>query len=618
MNALSQDRLAGLAPYVIFVIAAIGLHLTLAQNLSTIGDGRLIGPDSYMRLLRVGELLDTGAWFDHTIERSNAPDGDTLHWTRPFDVILAALSFLLRPLVGAADSLFWAGATVSPLLQIMLSVVAVWAAAPVLRTHRFWLMPVLLAQWPILVYALPGRADHHMLILLAMVVAFGLMLRVIANPTSVRTALAAGAAHGFGLWVSVEAFGLLAVNMAVLAGVWALAPTDPAGRHGRTRQGMHFSLGLALMLGLATILEHAPGRWLVPEYDRVSAVYLAFAVLALIMWWLIAYGGQAIAATAARRVGAMALAGTLASALLIALFPALLAGPFAQVDPRVSTILIDRIAEMLPLWPTSLDMLARFFRYLGSAVIALPALAWLLARRDGGNRPVWAYVALLAVAALVPALQHLRFASGFALIAAVPLAWLIGEGFEALRARMAGPLGIAARAGLVLAVILMPLLLEAATAVAFPKAARLKDVAAAACPVEAIAPVLNGPEAAFAGSRILLANSLGLGPRLIYHTRHGVVATPYHRNTAGVVAAYEIFTATDMDAAAGRVAARGVELILICRQAGRSLWPLAVDGVATLHGRLQDGTPPDWLDVRPLPPAAAARYMLYLVRPRDG
>ena len=97
-----------------------------------------------------------------------------------------------------------------------------------------------------------------------------------------------------------------------------------------------------------------------------------------------------------------------------------------------------------------------------------------------------------------------------------------------------------------------------------------------------------------------------------------MVATPYHRNTAGLVTAYEIFTATDMVGAAGRIEARGVELILICRQAGRSLWPLAVDGVATLHGRLQDGAPPDWLELRPLPPAAAARFLLYLVRPRDG
>lgn len=51
---------------------------------SVIDAGRLVGPDSYMRLVRVEELLNGTGWFNDVIARANAPYGDQLHWTRPF------------------------------------------------------------------------------------------------------------------------------------------------------------------------------------------------------------------------------------------------------------------------------------------------------------------------------------------------------------------------------------------------------------------------------------------------------------------------------------------------------------------------------------------------------
>ena len=605
-----------LVPYVLFVVAAAGLHLAFQGNLATLAEGRLVGPDSYMRLVRVAELMDTGAWFDHTIERSNPPQGDVLHWTRPFDLLLIGLSLLLRPIVTASQSLYWAGALISPLLQIALCIVGAWAGAPLLRGHKLWLMPVLLAQWSILIYAVPGRADHHLLLLLMVMLALGLMLRVIAAPGAYRPALAAGLVHGLGLWASVELLPLLAINLAVLGLCWALAKA-PA-RAGRAHQGTVFALGLVLVTGLATGLEHAPGQWLTPEYDRVSVVHLVVALLVLGAWGALRAAGRAVGAGAAKGLAVLALVGLGAGAALVALYPAFLAGPFVGVDPRVTTILVDQIAEMQPLWPTSVDAFARFLRYLGAAVLALPALAWLLVRRRGADDWAgWAYIAVLTLAALTLALAHLRFAGGFAIVASLPLAWLIGQGFEALRARVPGLLGVLPRAGVVLLVIFLPLLLEGASAIAFPKAARLKAVTAAACPVDAVASVLNGPEAPFAGRRLVFANSLGLGPPLLYRTRHGVVATPYHRNTEGIVAAHRILTATDTAAAGRLVAARGIELILICRGAGRALWPLERDGEATLHGHLQAEEVPAWLAPWPLPPAAAEFLQLYVVRSSD-
>ena len=67
----------------------LGAHVVLQIfNDWLVLDGRLVGPDGYMRLLRVIELAQGGAWDDPISERSNAPYGEVLHWTRPLDVIL--------------------------------------------------------------------------------------------------------------------------------------------------------------------------------------------------------------------------------------------------------------------------------------------------------------------------------------------------------------------------------------------------------------------------------------------------------------------------------------------------------------------------------------------------
>ncbi len=85
----------------VIVIAWMLFHLLLAAAHDTpILTGGLLGPDSYMRMVRVEALLDTGAWYDHRIERSNAPFGEELHWTRPFDLLLLAGAAPLAPLLG--------------------------------------------------------------------------------------------------------------------------------------------------------------------------------------------------------------------------------------------------------------------------------------------------------------------------------------------------------------------------------------------------------------------------------------------------------------------------------------------------------------------------------------
>ena len=152
--------------------------LAVAFGATPLLDGDLMGTDGYMRLVRVELLHETGAWFDGRIARSNAPYGDTLHWTRPLDALLLVAAWVLTPFLGFEKALFWGGSFVSPLLLLATGFAMLWASKPLVDAeNRPFIIFVFLTQLGVMAYSLPGRVDHHALQILLLVSTAGLMLR---------------------------------------------------------------------------------------------------------------------------------------------------------------------------------------------------------------------------------------------------------------------------------------------------------------------------------------------------------------------------------------------------------------------------------------------------------
>ena len=103
---------------------------------SVVTFGNLVDSDGYARLVRIQRLLETGAWFDVGLPRANRPDGGTLHWTRPLDVLLIILALPLAVLIGFSMALFWAGVLVSPLLMSTDSDAGMKAPSPMTRLFQ--------------------------------------------------------------------------------------------------------------------------------------------------------------------------------------------------------------------------------------------------------------------------------------------------------------------------------------------------------------------------------------------------------------------------------------------------------------------------------------------------
>jgi hypothetical protein len=625
------------------ILIPLGSLLLLQSLLTLTGivpilDGSLADSDAYMRLARVLQLHDGGAWFDPREPRINPPEGHVQHWTRALDALLLAGAWLLEPFLGFARALHVWGVLISPAL-LALAVVAIgWAAIPALDSDaRLFACLVLLTQPSVLAYTSVGRPDHHSLLLLLAVVLIGLTARLAAAPHDRRPALLAGAIAALGIWISPEALTFIAVSLAALGLFWL------GGTPGMARANRAYLLCAAAALALALMIERGPGDLYAIESDRLSIVHVVLFLLIAAFWCIVS---QVEAAglesairhpvpTAARPGGAVppapmatsrraavirrllaALGGVAVMAAIMALcFPDLREGPLGQVDPLYARVRLHNIIEAQPLvpveWLTSGRLgqaVERLIKVIGVALFALPCLGMLLVRRSEPAWRFWATVALALLVFLPLAFYQVRWATYAETFLVWPYAAAVAWLLRRLPPAGSG-LSVLLRPVLIFAACLWPLLLAAA----LPQ--RMIESAGNACPLDRLSVVLNHAEPT---PKTLLAYA-DYGSELLYRTRHRVLAIPNHRPQPGFTATYRVLTTTDEQVARAELARFGVDLILLCPSATeRSLF--AVDRAAgpTLYQRLADGQAPSWLRPVPLGPELAASARLFEVVGRDA
>jgi hypothetical protein len=117
-----------------------------------------------------------------------------------------------------------------------------------------------------------------------------------------------------------------------------------------------------------------------------------------------------------------------------------------------------------------------------------------------------------------------------------------------------------------------------------------------------------GALAALPAGRVAI-NQIEWSPYILAWTPHSVLAAPYHRLSPAILASHRIFASGAAEARAAAAAGR-VDYIAICGSSGVS-GVAGPDRAASLWGRLEAGSPPDWLE--PVP--GTRPYVVYRVRP---
>ena len=588
-------------PLLLLVAAHILSH---ARDGAFVLDGRFIGTDGYSHLVKAEELVDTGDWYANGIRRANTPFGESLHWPRAFDLVLIAGAALLRPFMDWPNALYAWGVVVSPVLHLMSFFVLLWAARRLFDDAGLVYLGMLFAAQLFITHlASIGRPDHHSLLLLLFVWLMGAGLRLVTAEAGLRTAVWAAVPAALGTWVSaVEFLVPIAAILAVLGLGWITVREDFAGKT------VAFAIALVAGTGLAMLIEYGAAAARTVTYDTISLVHLSLlslvALLALVVQGLDRQ--DALAGRPAARAGIAMLGAGLLVALMRLAFPKFFQGPLADVDPRVVSVWFQTISEFAPL----LDLkdfartLPHVVFHLGPVLLALPYLVHLCVKRRGRERRPWLVVLLLFAFLLPLALYQQRWAGFLQYVLVLPYAALL----VALVCRMGRRRAVIAATGRAVAVLFFML--------GFIFAGGLLSTGAPAgtapipCPLTDMADRLG--QAYRERPRRILSH-ICFGPELLYRTPHEVVATPNHRNGAGILDTADALGGTPAEARI-IIERRGVDLVLTCTGSSEGKLYRSDRLGRSLLELIEAEKPPAWLKPVTLPEGLARSFQLFEVR----
>lgn len=540
-------------------------------------------PDDALRLVQVRDLLAGQSWFDLHQYRVAAPEGVAMHWSRLVDVPIAAVILLLKPLLGIHL------AELSALVAVpMLTLLCALALVGRLAVRHFDREIAMLAclsfalAIPLLWQFTPLRIDHHgWQIVLALAALNGL------HAVGARTGGAViGLALAATLAISIEGLPLAALFLVVCGFRGLRAP--------EARFDWLQSATVTLAAGSAVLFLATRGIGdLAQHCDQVSPVHLA-------MFAWTALGAAALRLAAPRQpavsLGALAVIGASALAILLTAAPQCRGGGFAELDPLVLRFWLPSVAEGMPFWHAR--------PHLAAVIVAGPLIgligAWRLWREaePAEQRPIWGDHLFVLFGAWVIGMMVARASATAFVFAAVPAAVQVAHWVNTLRKASPGK-RIVAYVGM--AALLVPgIPVAVAASFVAPKADGSGTGSAASCHFDRAAAALDR----LPPTDILVP--LDMGPDILVRTHQRVVATGHHRGSAAMHDVIAAFLAPSAEARA-IMQARHATMVMICPAVSRqSVYAkVAPDG---LMARLVANRPPEWLAPVDLAPGSGLQF----------
>ena len=425
-------RLGTLAVLLVLFQAGAGLERGLR--------GDVVNPDSFMRLVRLREMLVAGAPVD-VVWRDGSGQGVLLQWSHLLDSALLLVAAPFAPWLGWDAALRAVAVGFGPFCLGALAAALAWAVAPLATCGWRLLLPVQVGIAPLLVgYGVPGVVHHQVLLVLCAVMVAGWAGRAVCG-------VPLGAWGAVGLWLSPETAPFTLAGLGAIGISWLVRPS----RFDLALTLRDAGTSLAMCTAAALAADPPLSDPLAPALDRLSVTWLGLGIVCCAVGWGVrSIASRDLAAGWARALGAVAM---VAPALLwIAAVPGVLGGPDGVLPAAEASAFFGVIAEFHPA-----AGLGEGAHDLSTGILAALAAALVAGRT---RSPAWAWVALCAVLAVGLGVSHHRFAAYSEALsaAALPIAmtWCsralaeqCGRGLVTLLARPGNPVPLpwSARSG---------------------------------------------------------------------------------------------------------------------------------------------------------------------------
>lgn len=533
-------------------------------------EGEPVGPtdpDPWLRLTLAREWLTSGDWYNHLVPRTNTPIGGiTSPWTRPVDMVIAALA-TMQPDTVELNLRLMRAALIAP---------AIWMVALLMGIYRivrlYSPLPSAYLMASLMVAAMPvtwnyfgvGNADHHAPLAALFVWVMGSVLRPTIRPAQ---AILAGVLVALMLWISFEAIILIAIIYLWFGLAWL------RGDYSNTRALAIMASAAAITSTAALMVEYPRAQWLHAQYDTLSIVYVSLIALsACLSWLMVKTMGHP------KRYLIITSAGVMAALAVVIMFPALIHGPYGGLSPYITSHFMPRISEAKPFYKIELlPLLAT--AYLPIATMFLLAAAWLKPRYAFYPKQSASILTYFIGTTLLLYLSQQRWSYYLLPLTSAALAPFIACLFAPEDARVAGQWPARALATLTpsqQALRRMPII---ALVLALPMICLLLDQALTP-KNDADAQLMGQRNACYSSARQLirsgeLTRALGstpmnilaptdLGTEILFFTPHRIVASNYHREGDGIQYVWESETLETAPALRSYLEKRKIDVLLVC------------------------------------------------------
>lgn len=187
-------------------VFAVGFVLTWQICLICYSQATLSETDNFTHALRLVDFIQSGSWTEIMYMHDNWPFGQMLHFTRITDMFLFAASLPFLPFTDVKNAVFYGCFLYQPLIAGLSAAGLIWAGkaffGPALRILA---MTLYFCQFPVLSLFTAGRADHHVLLNLLIIVTLGCLMHGFktGRPAFFKTA---GLFAGLAVWATPEGF----------------------------------------------------------------------------------------------------------------------------------------------------------------------------------------------------------------------------------------------------------------------------------------------------------------------------------------------------------------------------------------------------------------------------
>lgn len=573
----------------IWALLAIGLVVYRIPAITALD---LPDTDDAQRLVEVRDWLGGQDWGDVDQYRMNPPRGANMHWSRLVDLPIAAGIVVAEPIVGRPGAERFAS-TLAPLAALLFAMLmASLAAFRLGGKHSAVLAALFFAgSSQNMPFFAPLRIDHHNW---QIALLMGIVAMLVDPAVRSRSGLAAGLMAVAAMMIGLEMLPHIVVASAILVAAWCVRPELAPLLRG-------YGIALAVTTAAAYPAFVPTARWSLVMCDSMSPVYLTALVASGAFAFLLP--SLVPLRTVQRRIIASALCFGGTALAVVVLFPICAGGPMAALDPSFLPIL-SRISEARSLLSHLHDKPATIFFYGLYPLVGIVAAAWMLRFAPRPAQFGWILILSLLLATTLLMFMQLRAMSGPNAIAVVAAACLSARLLPRARAIPSMLSRLLATSGII---VMLTSAFPIFTALAVARLSNDEldnDNSLASCTASAtLAPLGALP-------RGVIVDVFDMGPALLLHTGHSVVAGPYHRTPSMIVDSIRFWRAGDHEARA--IAARyGATYVLGC-VGTNDLNSAKSEAPQGIWARIEAGQTPAWLERLPLPAGSPLR--LYRIK----